>query len=393
MRSRGPEGSEGWAKLLSVRQRRESLCIGLMSGTSADAVEAALCEIEGTFDHVSLRLVHHISLPLPKALALRVLEANTARDVAELDTALGEQFAKAALAVMAAASVERSHVDFISSHGQTLVHLPRRLSRYPSSLQVGEPGVIAERTGLPVVCDFRPRDVAAGGEGAPLVPYADWALFRKKGVWRALQNIGGIANVSVVGDDVTETVAFDTGPGNMLIDAIARRATKGKRSFDRDAKIARRGEVELKLLRKLLAHPFLKRSPPKSAGRENFGGELADALFRSHGRRPEDLLATVTEFTVESMARAYERWILPRFELEAVFLAGGGSRNPLIVKGLQRRLSPVPVRSFSELGFDEAAKEAACFALLGHECVMGTPQNVPSATGAKHPALLGKIVF
>lgn len=390
MRSRGPDG---WSKLLQVRSRRESLCIGLMSGTSADAVEAAVCEIEGTYDHLSLRLVHHLSAPLPKKLALRILHASTARDVAELDTALGEQFGAAALAAMEAAGVKAADVDFVSSHGQTLVHLPPRLSRYPSSLQVGEPGVIAERTGVPVICDFRPRDMAAGGEGAPLVPYADWALFRKKGTYRALQNIGGIANVSVVGDALDETIAFDTGPGNMLIDAIARRASGGRLPFDRDAKLARRGDVDHRLLGQLLKHPFLRRSPPKSAGRENFGEEFASELWRTHGRKPNDLLATITAFTVESIASAYERFILPKFELEALFLAGGGSRNPMIVEGLEQRMAPLSMRSFSELGFDEAAKEAACFALLGHECVMGTPQNVPSATGAKHSALLGKIVF
>lgn len=390
MRSRGPDG---WSKLLGVRERRESLCIGLMSGTSADGVEAALCEIEGTYDHLSLRLVHHLSVPLPKRLALRIHDARTAKDVAELDTAIGEAFARATNAVMEAAGVTKAEVDFVASHGQTLVHLPRRLSRFPSTLQVGEPGIIAERTGLPVICDFRPRDMAAGGEGAPLVPYADWALFRKKGVWRALQNIGGIANVSVVGDELSQTVAFDSGPGNMVIDALARRASGGRLPFDRDARLARRGEVDHPLLRRLLRDPFLRRSPPKSAGRENFGEAFAAALWRAHGKKPHDLLATVTAFTVESIAEALERFMLPKFELEALFVAGGGSRNPMIMEGLVQRLAPLPVRSFSELGFDEAAKEAACFAVLGHECVMGTPQNVPSATGAKHSALLGKIVF
>ncbi|MFL5319102.1 MAG: anhydro-N-acetylmuramic acid kinase [Myxococcaceae bacterium] len=382
---------DGWERLISVRSRGESLCIGLMSGTSADGVEAALCRIRGTGGMLSLHLVKHLSVPFPKALSTRVIAAKSAMDVAELDTALGERFGLAANALLEEAAVAAADVDFISSHGQTLVHLPPRLSRFPSSLQVGEPGVIAELTRLPVICDFRPRDMAAGGEGAPLVPYADWALFRKPGTWRALQNIGGIANVSVVGDRLSDTIAFDTGPGNMLLDAFARKVSR--HGFDRGGSLSRRGEVIPELLKELLKHPFLRRRPPKSAGRENFGAALADDLWARYRRRPYELIATAAAFTVESIAQAYERFILPSRSLEAVYVAGGGSRNPTLMQGLTERLAPVPVRSFSELGFPEAAKEAACFALLGHECVMGTPQNVPSATGARHPAVLGKIVF
>jgi anhydro-N-acetylmuramic acid kinase len=243
-----------------------------------------------------------------------------------------------------------------------------------------------------VVCDFRTRDVAAGGEGAPLVPYADWVLFRRPGVTRALQNIGGIANVSVVSDRLEDTIAFDTGPGNMLLDAITRLATRDRQAYDENAVLAFKGTVMPDLLRELLEHPFLKKRPPRSAGRDQFGEELSLGLWRRFKRRPNDLLATLTAFTIEATVRAYERWVLPKRTLEAVYLSGGGSRNPFIVAGLERAFAPLPVRPLDQLGFPEGAKEAACFALLASEWLSGTAQNVPAATGAKARVILGKVV-
>ena len=362
-----------------------------MSGTSADGIDAALCRIRGTGADVELELLSHRSTPLPRALTERIASASTAVDVAELDAELGERFGRAALSLLRHAGVDPREVDFVSSHGQTLVHLPSRLSRTPNSLQVGEPARIAALTGRPVVADFRPADMAHGGEGAPLVPYADWALFRGRRGYRALQNIGGIANVSVVGPRLEHTLAFDTGPGNMLLDALVRRHTRGARGFDRGGRLAAQGRVLPGLLSTLMGHPFLQERPPRSAGRENFGEGLAERLWQRHKARPLDLLATATAFTVESLAAAYRAWVLPRHRLEAVFVSGGGSRNPVMMALLARALAPVPVRPFSDLGLPEAAKEAACFALLGHECVMGTPQNVPAATGARRAVVLGRI--
>lgn len=362
-----------------------------MSGTSADGIDAALCRIRGTGAHLSLEVLAHRFTPLPRALTARIVSAATAVDVAELDAELGTRLGRAALGLLRREGVDPRDVDFISSHGQTLVHLPRRLSRVPNSLQVGEPARIAVLTGRPVVADFRPADMAAGGEGAPLVPYADWALFRGQRGYRALQNIGGIANVSVVGPRLEHTLAFDTGPGNMLLDALVRRHTKGIRGFDRGGKLAARGRVLPELLSTLMGHPFLKERPPRSAGRENFGEPLAEKLWQRHRNRPLDLLATAAAFTVESIAASYRAHVLPRHPLQAVYVSGGGSRNPVLMEGLARALAPVPVRPFTELGLPEAAKEAACFALLGHECVMGTPNNVPAATGARRPVVLGRI--
>jgi anhydro-N-acetylmuramic acid kinase len=380
------------SRLERAIQKQARICVGLISGTSVDAAEAAVCRIEGTGAAVKLTLLAHVSTSFERALVQRVLAADSARELCELNALLGERFADAALAAIARAGLSPEQVDVIGSHGQTIAHLPPQLAAYPSTLQIGDGAVIAERTGIPTVCDFRVRDMAAGGQGAPLVPYLDWVLFRKAGAHRALQNIGGIANVSVVGDRLEDTVALDTGPGNMLLDALARRVTQGELSCDLDGSLSRQGQPIPALLQELLATPFLAEPPPKSTGRETFGEVLASNLWQRFRDQPFDLLATALAFTVEATAQAYERWLIPRFSLEGVYLSGGGSRNPMIVDGLTRRLAPVPVRPLSTLGFPEEAKEAACFALLASECLSGTPQNVPSATGARRAVVMGKVV-
>ncbi len=233
--------------------------------------------------------------------------------------------------------------------------------------------------------------MAVGGQGAPLVPYADWVLFRRPGRALALQNIGGIANVSIVSDRLEDTLAFDTGPGNMLIDTLVRLSTHGRRTFDKDGLLAGRGKVIAPLMAELMRHPFLRRPPPRSAGRDQFGEALAQSLWRRFRRRPFDLIATATAYTVEATVDAYQRWVLPGRSLEAVYVSGGGGRNPQIVGGFTERLFPLPVRPLEALGFPEGAKEAACFALLACEHLSGTPQNVPRATGASRPVILGKL--
>jgi anhydro-N-acetylmuramic acid kinase len=390
---RGYKRDVSLERLLRAMRKHERLCVGVISGTSVDAAEAALCRIRNTGDAVSLELVAHLTLPFEPGFQERVLAARTPQQVCELNVELGERFAEAALAVVRHAGLSPRDVDVIGSHGQTIAHLPPGAARFPSTLQIGEPSVIAERTGIPTVADFRPRDMAAGGQGAPLVPYADWALFRKSGAHRALQNIGGIANVSVVAERLEETLAFDTGPGNMILDALARRVTDGALACDRDGTLSARGQVIPELLDELMRHPFLRQAPPRSGGRESFGEPLASDLWERHRARPFDLIATAATFTVEATARAFEEWVLPRFgALEGVYLSGGGSRNPTLVDGLRRRLDPIPVEMLDRLGFPEAAKEAACFALLASECLAGTPQNVPSATGAGRPVIMGKMV-
>lgn len=368
------------------------LCVGLLSGTSVDAVEAVLCRIEGTGHEVRISLLAHVSEPFPPEFTHQVLSAREARELCELNFALGERFAQAALAVIARAGLRPEDVDVIGSHGQTVAHLPSSLSATPSTLQLGESAVIAERTGLPVVSDFRTRDMAVGGQGAPLVPYLDWVMFRKPGVARALQNLGGIGNVSVVSERLEDTLAFDTGPGNMVLDGLARRITGGRLACDLDGSLSRQGRVIPEVLEELLAHPFLALPPPRSAGREGFGDSLVTRLWEQGGAtRPYDLMATAVAFTVEATARAYEQWLRPRFALEAVYASGGGTRNPVLMERLRSRLAPLPVRLVDELGLPEGAKEAVCFALLANEHLSGTPANVPSATGARRRVILGKL--
>ena len=368
-----------------ARRKRSRVVVGLISGTSVDAIEAVVCRISGTGKSVALELLSHVTQPFTPPFIRRVMEADSARELCALNFVLGELFADAALSAIEIARLTPRQVDVIGSHGQTVAHLRG------ATLQLGEASVIAERTGIPVVSDFRTRDVAAGGEGAPLVPYSDWVLFRRPGQTRALQNIGGIANVSVVSERLSDTLAFDTGPGNMLLDAVVRRMTHGRSGFDRDGRLAKKGAVIVPLLTRLCRHPFLKRPPPRSAGRDQFGESLADVLWKEFSRKPHDLLATLVAFTVEATAQAYEQWVLPGRKISGVWLSGGGSRNPLIVDGLRARLSPLPVAHLDALGFPEGAKEATCFALLASEHLSGTPQNVPRATGASHPVILGKL--
>jgi anhydro-N-acetylmuramic acid kinase len=264
-----------------------------------------------------------------------------------------------------------------------------------STLQIGEPSVIAERTGLTTVADFRPRDVAAGGQGAPLVPYADYFLFHDARKNRAVQNIGGIANVTYLpaGGRPADTLAFDTGPGNMMIDRAASLATGARAPYDAGGRIAARGHVNQKLLAELMRHPYLRRRPPKSTGREMFGTPLTDRLHeraRRAGIPPADLVATVTAFTAASIADAYRRF-LPG-AVDEVILCGGGSRNPTLVAALGERLAPARVLLTDDFGIDADAKEAVSFAILAWATIRGEANNVPSATGARRPVVLGKIV-
>lgn len=360
------------------------IALGLISGTSVDAIEAAVCRVSGTGKTARLELLFHHTEPFTAAQTRTIRAANTAAELCKLNFTLGELFARAGRTALKRAGVRQGQLGVVGSHGQTIAHQPG------ATLQLGEASVIAEALGAPVICDFRVRDVAVGGEGAPLVPYADWAMFRLKGARRAFQNIGGIANVSVVSDRLEDTVAFDTGPGNMLIDALARKVTRGRAAYDKNGHLAAQGTVMTGLLESLCQLPALHRPPPRSFGREQFGDALAEVLWRKHRRRPLDLLATVTAFTVEATARAWEKWIRGRLPIEGVYVSGGGSRNPLLFDGLRRRLAPVPVKTLDELGFPEGAKEAACFALLACEHLSGTPTNIPKATGARRQVVLGK---
>jgi anhydro-N-acetylmuramic acid kinase len=260
---------------------------------------------------------------------------------------------------------------------------------------VGEGAVIAQRTGVVTVSDFRVRDLAAGGQGAPLVPYADYLLFHQPGETVAVQNLGGIANVTLVPDRLDEVIAFDTGPGNALMDEAVRMLTDGREAMDRDGERAARGRVDVALLDAFLAHPYFVLPPPKSTGRETFGRALVESIdFDRPKIRGDDIVATLAALTVRTIAQAYERFLLPRVrQLGRVILTGGGCRNPVLVEGIRQALRPIPVVRIDDLGIPHQAKEALSFAILANETVAGRPGNVPSATGAKEAVVLGKITL
>lgn len=379
------------ARLRRIAGLDERLCLGLISGTSADGVDAALCRIRGSGDSTRLALVAHATTPFDEDLRRRVHEVATVKELCELNFVLGGVFARAALALAAEARLPIDSVHLIGSHGQTVYHLPPFLAGIPSTLQIGEAAAIAEATGVVTVSDFRVRDIAAGGHGAPLVPYVDFLLFRAPGRVRALQNIGGIANVTVVADRADEVIAFDTGPGNIALDLIARRATRGAESLDRDGSLSARGREIPDLVEELMRHPYVRLAPPKTAGREIFGDAFCDELWDRYAGRPFDLLATLARFTARSIAHGYREHVIPRTHVDEVYVSGGGGRNPTVFRMLEEELAPLPVQRLDALGFPEQAKEAAAFALLAHECLNGVAQNVPAATGARRRVVMGKI--
>jgi anhydro-N-acetylmuramic acid kinase len=313
-----------------------------------------------------------------------------------MNFALGSIFAQAALEVIAQAGLKTSEVDLIGSHGQTICHLPETLVR--STLQIGEPAVIAHRTGIVTVGDFRVADVAAGGQGAPLVPYVDFLLFRDDEKSRAIQNIGGISNVTVLpaGGGLEDILAFDTGPGNMMMDEVVRIITDSRESYDRDGEMASKGTSNHRLLQKLLAHPFISYPPPKTTGREDFGAHFVRELVDEAGEAGishADLLATVTAYAAECIYHNYKRFILPEYDLSEILISGGGLHNLTLMALLQERFHSIPVRSVEAYGLVSDAKEAIAFAVLANETIHGNPGNVPRATGADRPVVLGKIVI
>ncbi|RJP18453.1 MAG: anhydro-N-acetylmuramic acid kinase [Candidatus Abyssobacteria bacterium SURF_5] len=383
-------------RLIEIAGLRKRLVVGLMSGTSADGIDAALVEIEGAYTDTNVRVLEFEIYPYPEEIAgaARNLKDGQTRQVCEMNFRLGELFAQAALNIIEKAGLKPADVHLIGSHGQTIYHLPDAPPPARSTLQIGEPCVIAERTGIVTVADFRTRDVAAGGYGAPLIPYADFLLFRKPDKVRALQNIGGIANVSVVPPAQQDVFAFDTGPGNALVDEFVRIITGSKEHFDTNGARARKGRIQKDILEDLLEHPYFDAPPPKTTGRELFGRELAQKLAAATpAKNHADMLATLTALTAHSIKLSYERFVFPKTNVDEVILSGGGCRNVYLVELLQRIFAPIPVTLTDAYGVSADAKEAIGFALLANETISGNPSNLPSATGASHAVVLGKIIL
>jgi len=328
---------------------------------------------------------------------LRAATGAPPAEVAALHVELAERWGELLLRLLRAQGLSPGELFVVGSHGQTLWHQPPRGESRGFTFQIGDPATLAERVGAPVVSDFRSRDMAVGGEGAPLVPWADWVLFRRPGVGRALQNLGGMGNVTFLPRDggAAGVLGFDTGPGVALLDGAARRASGGRLAWDSDGEGALRGRILPELLAELLSDPFFAQRPPRSTGRERFGEERLDAICARLGPLPpqgwDDLLATLTELTVLSIASAY-REFLPKGGVDEVVLAGGGARNPAIVKGLRHHLAPLPVLTGPEvLGIDPDAREAAAFALLAWAHRLELPGNLPGVTGGSAPRVLGSL--
>jgi anhydro-N-acetylmuramic acid kinase len=383
------------------------LVLGLMSGTSADGIDIALARISGAPPRVKARLANHTAVKFPaqvRAEILRVAEqqAITAGELSQLNFRLGQLFADAAKTACQRFRVALSSVDLIGSHGQTIFHqgVPAKYlgALTASTLQIGEAAVIAARAGVTTVADFRPADMAVGGQGAPLVPYADYLLYSDGKLGRASLNLGGIANITVIpaGAARERVFAFDTGPANMLIDALVAHFSRGRKKFDDGARLALAGRAIPALLDELMRDPYLKLKPPKSTGREYYGAAYVKrvlALGQRYRAKPNDLIRCVTIFTALSVVDALNRFITPKTKIDQLIVSGGGARNPLIMAQLAAALPGIEVLSSSRLGVPEEGKEAFAFALLAYESVHQRAGNVFSATGASGPAILGKICY
>ena len=358
---------------------------GLISGTSVDGIDVAIVDIQGR----RIETVAHGAIPYPASLRTRILAASNApthtAEISRLNFEIGERFAQALIRACRKIRIPLESVELIGSHGQTIYHEHRK-----NTLQIGEGAVIAERTGIPVVSDFRTADIAAGGAGAPLVPFLDYRVFRHPRRGRIALNLGGIANVTIIppGARPDEVLAFDTGPANMVIDALVQRLTNGRRLYDRSGAIAATGRIGRALLSKLLRNPYFRKMPPKSAGREQYGAEFVEELIATNLPLP-DLIATATAFTASTVAMAVNRYTAT--DPWDLIASGGGVHNDTLMSQLTALLPQVTIALTSDFGIDVDAKEAIAFALMAYETYHRRPSNVPSATGALHSSILGKL--
>jgi anhydro-N-acetylmuramic acid kinase len=387
--------------LIPLIKKKNKLVVGLMSGTSVDSIDAVLVEISGTGISTRFRQRAFASFPYPKGFREFVLRnsrpgSSNVETISTLNILLAQFFADAVKAVAKKARIPLSKIDLIGSHGQTVHHLPSAQKLFGknirSTLQIGDPSTIAKCTGIVTVGDFRTADMALGGQGAPLVPYFDFVAFRSTTKHRALLNIGGIANITVLPKNcsVRDILAFDTGPGNMLVDALMKKLYK--KDFDHNGSIALSGKILPELIAAMFREPYFAVEPPKSTGRELFGEWFVEKILKhSRGARKQDIIATVTEFTPLSVYQQYIRFLQRRFSIDELIVSGGGTHNPFMMEAMKRYFAPAHVFSSDALGISSDAKEAICFAFLANETIAGNPSNVPAATGASRPTVLGKI--
>ena len=391
-------------RLFEKTQKSSRIVAGMMSGTSADGVDILIAEISGSGRDLKYKIIDWYVAPYPpplREMILRSIERGTVHDICALNFLVAKYFAKALIDAVDTAGMRISEIDLIGSHGQTIYHFPEIIRcgdlETRCTLQIGSVQALAEYTGVLSIGNFRVRDVAAGGMGAPIIAYVDYVLFTDQRIGRVLQNIGGIANATILppNADIDDVYAFDTGPGNTLIDFAVSILYKDL-SYDPDGEIASRGSPDPELLRELMSHPFISKPPPKTTGREVFGKSFVERFIEkalSKGLSREDIIATLTMFTAESIAYNYERFILPRASVSEVIVSGGGVKNKTLMRYLEellRRLG-LRIRTIDELGIDSKIKEALGMAILAHETLNGRPNNVPGATGASRYVVMGEI--
>jgi len=368
---------------------RSDLAIGLMSGTSADGVSAVLAEFTGK----KFKICGFKTFPYPSETRALIRKGPTlsAKELSILNFTLGHLFAEAALKLLKICRVKPARVTCIGSHGQTIYHGPGDKSS--NTLQIGEPAVIAEETKIAVVSHFRERDIAAGGEGAPLIPFFEQYFFGD-GPTRAFQNIGGIANVTVVGINAAGPLAFDTGPGNCLMDEAMRIISRGRKNFDKDGGLAGRGEVDLRKIEQMMKDDYFRDPPPKSTGLDKFGREFLLRFFQKDlQKNPENVLATLNFFTCLSIQEGFRNFIFPKFKIEEIVVSGGGAKNKFLLKNLRRLFNPIPVIPIDKIGIPSQAKEPLAFAFLGLRAIQGKINHLPQTTGAQGQRVLGRVTY
>jgi len=388
-------------RLTSLQKKRTKLIVGLMSGTSADGIDAALVRVRGSGVDTHLTQLAFGTYSYPPGLRSLILQnslpgTGSVDLLCELNILVAHFFADAVKKVARKAHIRLADIDLIGSHGQTVHHLPQPKRHYGktirSGLQIGDPSTIAKLTGITTVGDFRTGDMAVGGQGAPLVPYFDYLMFRSKTNNRILLNLGGIANFTALPRNCSaeDVLAFDTGPANMVIDAVMQELY-GKK-IDRNGNIAQSGWISTDLLSELMAHPYFSQRPPKSTGREVFGKMMLPEILK-HRRtlEKEDIIATVTRWTALSVYDQYTRFVERRMCADEILVSGGGAHNRSVMTGLQEYFHPVPVKKIESIGFSSDAKEAICFAVLANETISEHASNIPSVTGASRSVVLGKI--
>ena len=383
---------------MKLWRKPSRLVVGLMSGTSADGIDAVLTRISGSGPDTKVQQLGFFFQPFDAATRQAILDicggsSGGTREVCLLGTHLGQLYAEAVRHLLEETGTEA--VDLIGCHGQTVYHIPTETPYLNTSLrgtlQIGDPSYLSEAFGCPVVSDFRIRDMAAGGLGAPLVPYTEYLLYRSETEDVALQNIGGIGNITLLpaGCTLDQVTAFDTGPGNMVMDALASKITGGRQAYDDGGRLAASGTVIQELLTRMMEDPYLAQRPPKTTGREAYGSAYVERLLSLGDHPLVDVLATATAFTAQTIAYSL-RSFAPRMPKRLV-VAGGGSRNPTLLRFLREALPEVAVLTQEDLGLDSDAKEAVAFAILANEALFAVPNNAPSATGARHPVVMGRI--